>query len=166
MSNITVESDSLSASVKGELDDLDLRLLQALQRNARSTFAELGSLVGLKPPAVHDRVKRLETRGYVRGYAAQLDSKLLGLELVAFISCYTTPTCSYDAFTQTLADMPEVLEVHSVAGEESFVLKVMTRSTAHLDELLSRLKAVGGMARTKTTIVLSTPFERAGISVQ
>jgi Lrp/AsnC family leucine-responsive transcriptional regulator len=62
--------------------------------------------------------------------------------------------------------MPEILEVHSVAGEESFVLKVMTRSTAHLDELLSRLKSVKGMARTKTTIVLSTPFERGGISVQ
>lgn len=157
-SNIAVES--------GELDELDLRLLEALQRNARSTFADLGALVGLKPPAVHDRVKRLESKGYVRGYAAQLDSKLLGLELVAFVSCYTAPDCSYDAFTQALSQMPEVLEVHSVAGEESFVLKVMTRSTAHLDELLSRLKAVRGMARTKTTIVLSTPFERAGISVQ
>jgi Lrp/AsnC family leucine-responsive transcriptional regulator len=157
-SNIAVES--------GELDELDLRLLEALQRNARSTFADLGALVGLKPPAVHDRVKRLESKGYVRGYAAQLDSKLLGLELVAFVSCYTAPDCSYDAFTQALSRMPEVLEVHSVAGEESFVLKVMTRSTGHLDELLSRLKAVPGMARTKTTIVLSTPFERAGISVQ
>jgi Lrp/AsnC family leucine-responsive transcriptional regulator len=115
---------------------------------------------------VHDRVKRLESRGYVRGYSAQLDSKLLGLELVAFISCYTAPDCSYDAFTQTLAQMPEILEVHSVAGEESFVLKVMTRSTGHLDDLLSRLKSVKGMARTKTTIVLSTPFERGGISVQ
>lgn len=157
-SNIAVES--------GELDDLDLRLLDALQRNARSTFADLGAIVGLKPPAVHDRVKRLESKGYVRGYAAQLDSKLLGLELVAFVSCYTAPDCSYDAFTQALSQMSEVLEVHSVAGEESFVLKVMTRSTGHLDELLSRLKAVPGMARTKTTIVLSTPFERGGISVQ
>ncbi len=156
--NIAVES--------GELDELDLRLLEALQRNARSTFAELGSLVGLRPPAVHDRVKRLESKGYVRGYAAQLDSKLLGLELVAFVSCYTSPEAGYDEFTKSLAQMPEILEVHSVAGEEAFVLKVMTRSTMHLDELLSRLKLVPGMARTKTTIVLSTPFERGGISVQ
>ena len=165
-SNIAVEPEPAANASRGELDELDLRLLDALQRNARSTFAELGSVVGLKPPAVHDRVKRLETKGYVRGYAAQLDSKMLGLELVAFVSCYTTPDCSYDLFTQTLSQMPEVLEVHSVAGEESFVLKVMTRSTAHLDELLSRLKAVTGMARTKTTIVLSSPFERGGISVQ
>ena len=156
--NIAVES--------GELDELDLRLLDALQRNARSTFADLGAIVGLKAPAVHDRVKRLEGKGYVRGYSAQLDSKLLGLELVALISCYTSPDCAYDEFTRALSQIPEILEVHSVAGEESFVLKVMTRSTAHLDDLLSRLKSVKGMARTKTTIVLSTPFERGGICVQ
>src|SRR5579864_9561511 len=131
-SNIAVEP--------AELDELDLRLLEALQRNARSTFAELGALVGLKPPAVHDRVKRLENRGYVRGYSAQLDGRLLGLELAAFVSCYTTPEARYDEFTKALAQLPEVSEVHSVAGEESFVLKVMTRSTNHLDELLSRLK--------------------------
>ena len=137
-----------------------------MQRNARSTFAELGAAVGLKAPAVHDRVKRLEGRGFVRGYAAQLDSRRLGLELNALVSCYTAPDCSYDEFTKALAQLPEVAEIHSVAGEESFVLKVMTRSTAHVDELLSRLKAVKGMARTKTTIVLSTPFERGGISVR
>lgn len=156
--NIAVES--------GELDDLDLQLLEALQNHARSTFAELGSLVGLKPPAVHERVKRLESKGYVRRYAAQLDSKLLGLELAAFVSCYTTPDCDYDGFLSDLRAMPEISEIHSVAGEESYVCKVMTRSTQHLDELLSQLKAVRGMARTKTTIVLSTPFERGGISLQ
>lgn len=148
-----------------ELDDLDLQILDALQRNARSTFAELGVLVGLKAPAVHDRVKRLEQRGHIRGYAAQLDNKRLGLELAAFVSCYTSPDCNYDDFTRTLSDMPEVCEVHSVAGEETFLCKVMTRSTQHLDELLAKLKAMHGMARTKTTIVLNTPFDRGGISV-
>jgi Lrp/AsnC family leucine-responsive transcriptional regulator len=148
-----------------DLDQADLALLEALQRNGRSTFAELGAIVGLKPPAVHDRVKRLEARGHIRGYSAQLDSKRLGLELVAFVSCYTSPDARYDEFTGRLAEMPEICEVHSVAGEESFVCKVMTRSTQHLDELLSRLKVIPGMARTKTTIVLSTPFERGGIAV-
>jgi Lrp/AsnC family leucine-responsive transcriptional regulator len=152
-------------TANGELDELDIRLLEALQRNARSTFAELGALIGLKAPAVHDRVKRLESQGQIRGYAAQLDGKRLGLELIAFVSCYTTPDTKYDDFIKALGDMPELCEVHSVAGEESFVCKVMTRSTQHLDELLSRLKAVPGMARTKTTIVLSTPFERGGIAV-
>ncbi len=149
-----------------ELDELDVRLLDALQRNARSTFAELGSLVGLKAPAVHDRVKRLEQRGYILNYSAQLDAKRLGLALTAFVSCYTSPDCKYDEFTRALGDMPEVCEVHSVAGEETFVCKVVTRSTQHLDDLLARLKGMQGMARTRTTIVLTTPYDRGGITVQ
>jgi Lrp/AsnC family leucine-responsive transcriptional regulator len=148
------------------LDELDLRILDALQRNARSTFSQLGTLVGLKPPAVHDRVKRLEQRGYIQGYGAKLDPARLGIHLTAFISCYTSPDCAYDEFTRTLSEMPEVCEVHSVAGEESFVCKVATRSTQHLDELLARLKATPGMARTRTTIVLGMPFDRGGVTVQ
>ncbi|MBV9719091.1 MAG: Lrp/AsnC family transcriptional regulator [Candidatus Eremiobacteraeota bacterium] len=148
-----------------ELDELDLQILEALQRNARSTFTELASLVGLKAPAVHDRVKRLEQRGYIRGYSAHLDPERLGLHLTAFVSCYTTPDCSYHDFTHRLSEMPEICEIHSVAGEESFICKVVTRSTQHLDELLGRLKTTPGMARTRTTIVLSMPFERGGVTV-
>jgi Lrp/AsnC family leucine-responsive transcriptional regulator len=148
------------------LDELDLRLLDALQRNARSTFTDLGEVIGLKAPAVHDRVKRLEQRGYIRRYSAQLDATRLGLNLVAFISCYTSPDCVYDEFTRRLSEMPEICEVHSVAGEETFLCKVVTRSTQHLDELLARLKATPGMARTRTTIVLSVPFDRGGVTVE
>ena len=150
---------------EAELDESDLQLLDALQRNARSTFAELGAIVGLRPPAVHERVKRLEARGYIAGYAARLDPRKLGLGLVAFVSAYTTADVNYERFHAAVASLPEVSEIHSVAGEESFVLKVMTRSTAHLDEFLSRLKSIPGIGRTKTTIVLSTPFERAGIAL-
>jgi Lrp/AsnC family leucine-responsive transcriptional regulator len=149
-----------------DLDDLDLRLLYALQRNARSTFAELAGLVGLGTSAVHERVKRLEHRGYLKGYAARLDARKLGIELAAFVGVYTTADVSYDAFHDSVAALPEVCEVHSVAGEESFVLKVLTRSTSHLDDFLSRLKAIHGIARTKTTIVLSTPFDREGIALE
>jgi Lrp/AsnC family transcriptional regulator, leucine-responsive regulatory protein len=148
-----------------ELDELDLLLLDALQHNARSTFSQLGTLVGLKAPAVHDRVKRLEQRGYIRGYGAKIDPERLGLHLTAFISCYTTPDCAYDQFTRALGQLPEVSEVHSVAGEESFICKVATRSTQHLDDLLARLKATPGMARTRTTIVLGMPFDRGGVTV-
>ncbi len=149
-----------------EPDELDLRLLEALQVNARSTFAELAALVGLKPPAVHDRVKRLERLGYVRSYGARLDARRLGIGLVAFVSAYTTPDVRYDDFTAAIAALPEIAEIHSVAGEESFVLKVLTRSTTHLDEFLGRLKSMPGMARTKTTIVLSTVYERGGIALE
>jgi Lrp/AsnC family transcriptional regulator, leucine-responsive regulatory protein len=149
-----------------ELDRTDLRLLEALQRNARSTYAELGALVNLKPPAVHDRVKRLEVRGFVRRYAAQLDAHRIGYELTAFIGAYCAPDLDYDAFTQAVQNFPEVLEIHSVAGDETYVLKVVTRSTPHLDEFLTKLKRVPGVARTRTTIVLTTPFERGGLPVE
>lgn len=152
-------------ALSSDLDELDLRLLSALQRNARATFAELGGVVGLRAPAVHERVKRLEQRGHIRGYGARLDARRLGLPLVAFVSCYTSPDCDYDSFMARLSSMPEVCEVHSVAGEESYLCKTVTRSTEHLDELLAQLKAMPGMARTRTTIVLSTPFEREGISL-
>jgi Lrp/AsnC family transcriptional regulator, leucine-responsive regulatory protein len=148
-----------------ELDELDLLLLDGLQQNARSTFAELAAMVGLKAPAVHDRVKRLERLGYLRGYAALLDARRLGIQLCAFVSVYTTPDVRYDDFTAAIAALPEVGEISSVAGEESFILKVLTRSTAHLDDFLGRLKAIPGMARTKTTIVLSTVYERSGIAL-
>jgi Lrp/AsnC family leucine-responsive transcriptional regulator len=149
-----------------DVDDLDLRLLDALQSNARSTFAELGALVGLKPPAVHDRVKRLEARGFIRSYGARLDARRLGVGLAAFVSVYTTADVDYERFHASVASVPEVAEIHSVAGEESFVIKVLTRSTDHLDACLSRLKAIPGIGRTKTTIVLSTPFERNGIALE
>jgi Lrp/AsnC family transcriptional regulator, leucine-responsive regulatory protein len=149
-----------------ELDRVDLRLLEALQRNARSTYAELGALVNLKPPAVHDRVKRLETRGFVRRYSAQLDAHRVGYELTAFVSAFCAPDLDYDAFTAAVEAFHEVIEIHSVAGDESYVLKVVTRSTAHLDDFLTRIKRVPGVARTRTTIVLSTPFERGGLPVE
>jgi len=152
--------------MEGELDELDLQLLEALQRNARSTFADLGALVGLKAPAVHDRVKRLEQRGFLQGYSARIDTQRLGIELVAFVSAYTSPDVQYEAFTTAVAALPEVGEIFSVAGEESFVLKVFTRSTRHLDDFLSRLKAIPGMARTKTTIVLSTVYDPAGLALR
>ena len=147
------------------LDEADRLLLDALQRNGRSTFAELAAVVGLRPPAVHERVKRLEARGYITGYAARVDARTLGLELASFVSAFTGADVEYDAFAAAVSAMPEVVEIHSVAGEESFLLKVLTQSTAHLDDFLSRLKTVPGIARTKTTIVLSTPFERGGIAL-
>ncbi|MGD0051632.1 MAG: Lrp/AsnC family transcriptional regulator [Vulcanimicrobiaceae bacterium] len=149
-----------------ELDRTDLRLLEALQRNARSTYAELGALVGLKPPAVHDRVKRLEARGFVIGYAAHLDARRVGYELTAFVSAYCAPDLDYDAFTHAAQAFPEILEIHSVAGDETYLLKVVTRSTVHLDDFLTRLKRIPGVARTRTTIVLTTPFERGGLPVE
>ncbi len=159
------EQNGVKYVASAHLDHLDIRLLGALQGNARATFAELGVVVGLKPPAVHERVKRLEARGFIRRYAAHVEARSVGLGLMALVSAFTSAEASYDQFTTAVSALPEVVEIHSVAGEETFVLKVVTRSTDHLDEFLTRLKAIPGIARTKTTIVLSTPFERDGYAL-
>ncbi len=145
------------------LDATDVRLLEALASQARSTLAELGQSCELKPPAVHERLRRLEARGYITGYAARLDVRKLGLGLIAYVSAYATGDIHYADFYAAVAKLPEVLEVHSVAAEETFLLKVVTRSTTHLDDCLARVKALPGIARTKTSIVLTTPFERCGM---
>jgi Lrp/AsnC family leucine-responsive transcriptional regulator len=168
---MAVNAESIGPSeptvgARGDLDRVDVGLLAALQQNARATYAELGALVGLKPPAVHDRVKRLEARGIVRRYAAQLDARRVGYGLTAFVGAYCTPDLDYDKFTQAVRAFHEISEIHSVAGDETYVFKVITRSTAHLDDFLTRLKRVPGVARTRTTIVLSTPFERGGLPVE
>jgi Lrp/AsnC family leucine-responsive transcriptional regulator len=145
------------------LDDVDLKLLAELQQNGRATYAELAAAVGLKPPGTHDRVRRLEERGLIQGYGARLDPRQVGVGLVAFISCFTTADERPDAFVADVSSLPEVAEIHSVAGDESYILKVLTRSTTHLDELITRVKSVPGVLRTKTTVVLSTPFARVGL---
>jgi len=149
-----------------DLDRTDLALLEALQRNARSTYAELGEAIGLRPPAVHDRIRKLEERGVLVQYGARLDLERVGLAVNAFIGVITTPDCDYDAFVAQVSALPEVLEVHSVAGEDSYMLKVATRNTRHLDALLTRLKGIPGAARTRTTVILATSYERPAVPLQ
>jgi Lrp/AsnC family leucine-responsive transcriptional regulator len=156
----------MHTEIPAPLDELDLRLLSALQRNGRSTYADLAMHVGLKTSAVHDRVKRLEQRGFVKGYGARIDTRRVGLGLVAFISAYIAPDGDYDDFVRAVSDLPEVCEIHSVAGEETYIIKAITRSTEHLDDFLGRIKSIRGVARSKTTVVLGTPFEREGIAVE
>ena len=149
-----------------DADDLDVRLIDALQNNSQWTLAELGSLIGLKPPAVHERIKRLETRGYILGYGAKVDYERLGLGLVALVSVYTLPDIQFDQFYAQLSALPEVTVIYSVAGEESFIVHVVTRSTKHLDNFLARIKSVRGIARTKTAVVLSIPFDRRSVPIE
>src|ERR1700733_7104302 len=99
-----------------ELDEIDIRLIGALQTNGRATYAELAAGVGLKPPATFERVRGLESRGIIRNYGARIDAPKVGLGLVAFVSCFTTPDAGasgYDELIASIAKHPEVLEVHS-----------------------------------------------------
>jgi Lrp/AsnC family leucine-responsive transcriptional regulator len=141
-------------------DDTDLGILRVLQANARATYTEVGRAVGLSAPSVHDRVQRLEQRGVIRGYHAELDPDVLGLSVLALVSVLPSDNANTTAMAQAFAEIEHVETAYAVAGEESHVLVVRTASMAELSEVLQRLRDVDGVARTRTAVVLSTPFRR------
>lgn len=125
------------------------------------TFADLAEEVGLSAPATAERVRRLEQRGAILGYAALLDPTELGVGLTAFVSVTLTGPGERTGFLAALATFTEVVECHHVAGDDDYVLKVHVDGTRGLERFVSdRLKAVPGIGRTRTTVVLSTALDR------
>ena len=140
------------------LDDRDLAILTALQADARSTFSDIGKKVGLAPSSVHERVRKLEQLGVIRSYRAELDPEAVGLFVTALVSATPLDARQPDDLAERLDEFPEVEDCHSVAGAENYVLKVRTRTTTDLEDFLRRLREKASV-QTRTTIVLSTPFE-------
>jgi Lrp/AsnC family transcriptional regulator, leucine-responsive regulatory protein len=147
------------------IDDIDRNILNIIQQDARISNAEIARQVGLAPSAVLERIRKLEERGVIRGYAAEIDAAEIGFGLTAFIAVRTHECCSEtDKF---LAEIPEVLEVHDVAGEESYLLKVRVKNTEHLSRLLREsLKSDPNVALTKTTVVLQTIKETTALPIE
>jgi Lrp/AsnC family leucine-responsive transcriptional regulator len=141
-----------------DFDTVDARILDALQRNGRVAQVEIAREVGLAPSAVLERMRKLEARGVIRGYTAVLDPKAAGLALLAFIAVRTTEAPEEeDTVAASLGKVPEVLEVHHVAGDDCFLVKVRARDAEHLGELLkARIGRIKGVRSTRTTIVLGT----------
>lgn len=139
--------------LRAGLDEVGWRLLVALQENARLSYAELGRRVGLTPPAVAERMRRLEELGYVAGYHARLNVEKLGLPLQAIIRLAPRGRVSAEV-DQLVRGLPEVLEAHHVTGEDCYVLKVAVPTMGYLEQLLERLMRCG---ETTTSMVLSSP---------
>ena len=140
------------------LDGKDWQLLEALQRDARLGFAELGRLVRLSAPAVAERVRRLEDAGVISGYRATVNPRRLGYALSAMVRLRCDgATCA--RIGSLVEDIPEVLECRRLAGEDSALLHVVAMSTEHLESVLDRLLKTGASNSTTTLIVLQTPHE-------
>ncbi|MDT0277047.1 Lrp/AsnC family transcriptional regulator [Blastococcus goldschmidtiae] len=137
--------------------DVDRLLLAALARDGRASYTELAEKVGLSVSAVHQRVRRLEQRGLITGYRATLDPRLLGLPLTAFVSITPIGAQNEDP-PALLAHLPAIEECHSVAGQESYILKVRVASPDALEMLLREIRACANVS-TRTTVVLSTLYE-------
>ena len=140
------------------LDDRDLDIITALQEDARATYAEVAATVGLSASAVHERVRKLEQQGVIRGYRAVVDPEAIGLFVTALISASPLDARQPDDLPERVHEFPEVEDCYSVAGEANYVLKVRTRTTGDLEDLIRRLREKAGVA-TNTTIALSIPFE-------
>ena len=145
-------------------DPIDYQILGLLQDDARTTQMAIAEEVGLSQPAVADRVRKLEERGAIQGYVARLDPRLLGNDIRAFVGVRIAHPRHHDGFIRKILEIDEVLECHRVAGLDSYLLKVVTRDTASLDELVSEtLRRIPGVTRTHTTVVLSTVKEQTQI---
>lgn len=140
------------------MDDRDLAIVAALQRDGRATFAEIGRAVGLAASSVHQRVRRLEEQGAIRGYRAEVDPEALGLFVTALVSVTPLDPRQPDDLPDRVREFDEVEDCHSVAGDENYVLKVRARTTADLEDLLRRIREKAEV-QTRTTVVLSTSFE-------
>jgi len=138
--------------------DVDRALLSALARDGRASFTDLAERVGLSVSAVHQRVRRLEQRGHIKGYHAKLDAKALDLPLTAFVSITPIDVAQPDDAPARLARLPAIEACHSVAGMESYILKVRVASPDALEALLQEIRAVANVT-TRTTVVLSTFYE-------
>lgn len=140
------------------VDSTDWGLVEALQENARLTFAELGRRVSLSPPAVAERVRRLEETGVLQGYHADVNLAALGLPMQAMIRITTNNVAECATHGHRLQEVPEVLEAQRVTGSDSYIVRVAVRSMEHLEGLLNRIAPHSG--DTLTAMVLSTPVPR------
>ena len=140
------------------VEDLDRQIVRLLAADGRMSYTDLGRATGLSTSAVHQRVRRLEQRGVIRGYAAIVDAQAVGLPLTAFISLKPIDASAPDDAPQRLADVAEIEACHSVAGEESYILKVRVSAPGDLEALLATIRSRANVS-TRTTIVLSTPYE-------
>jgi Lrp/AsnC family leucine-responsive transcriptional regulator len=142
------------------IDAMDARLLELLQADGRRSYADLGSAVGLSGPSVHERVKKLESRGVISRYAALVDPAAAGLPLLAFVWLTQAPGTAGADLAQGFAAIPEIEECHHIAGEADYLLKIRGRDTAHLERVVRALQAAEHVFTTETSVVFSSAFER------
>ncbi len=153
----------MSAVTTTELEATDRRILELLAVDGRMSFTDLGKATGLSTSAVHQRVKRLEQRGLITGYGATVNHDGIGLPLTAFISITPIDPAQPDDYPDRVRTIREIESCWSVAGDESYILKVRVAAPIDLEELLSRIRAAANVS-TRTTIVLSTPYENRPVT--
>ena len=153
-------------AVDRTIDEIDVSILDILQYNARTTQAELAKAVNLAPSAVLERLRKLEARGIIRDYVALIDPHVVNRAMLAFVAVRSSEHGTDMPSAQELARIPEVLEVHHVAGDDCYLLKVRARDAEHLGQILrQQIAGTPSVTSTRTTIVLETVKEDPRISI-
>jgi Lrp/AsnC family leucine-responsive transcriptional regulator len=142
-----------------DLDSIDLQILRMLQQNGRIQLGAIAEAVSLSAPAVAERLRKLEDRGVVVGFTAQLATPHLALDITAFIMVRVDSSTHYPKFLAKAAGHEEVMECHAITGDASHILKIRTRNTATLEALLGEIQRWPGVIGTRTNLVLSTHKE-------
>ena len=142
-----------------QLDDIDITIIDILQKNGRTRRNDLAQVVELSIPSVSERMKKLEENGIITGYTAFVDPKKVGKDITAFISVTVDSSKHYGSFLDHAKMTDEILEIHSVTGTGTHLIKVRTENTSTLEKLLSKIQAWSGIVNTTTSIVLSTMKE-------
>jgi len=146
------------------MDEIDQHILTMLQENARISNAEISRQVGMVPSGVLERIRKLEERGLLEGYTAKVNAKKAGLRLLAFIFVRTEEKVGVVTSAQALAQIPEVLEVHHIAGEDCYLAKVRVADTEALSHLIkTKIGQIETITSTRTTIVLETVKETSNL---
>ena len=148
------------------LDDIDVKILDILQRKGRTHRNDLAEAVGLSLPSVSDRLRKMEEAGIITGYHAVLDHKKLGKDVTAFVFVKIDSSRHYGQFLEHITAMEDILECHAITGEGSHVLKVRTSNTSSLERLLAKIQSWTGVQGTRTDLVLSTSKETRRIKVE
>jgi Lrp/AsnC family transcriptional regulator, leucine-responsive regulatory protein len=138
----------------------DARLLKILQTDGRRSYADLGTDLGMAGPSAHERVKKLEAKGIIRGYSANVDPRAVGLGVLAFTWVTQAPgTITVDLMPK-FAEIAEIEECHHVAGEADYILKIRARDMEHLGNVVNELQRTPNVFSTQTEVVFTTGFER------
>ena len=138
------------------LDQIDIQILQELQKNGRARRNRLAEQVSLSVPSVSERMKKLEERSLIEGYYAVLNPRKFNFDITAFIFVEVDNSSNYNSFINEVEKESEVLECHSITGDGSHFLKIRTQNTETLEKLLSKIQSMPGVKKTRSNIVLST----------
>lgn len=138
------------------LDQIDVQILDILQKEGRIQRNKIAEKVGLTIPAVSERMRKLEKKGIIEGYHAKVNCANIGKDVAAFVFVMTSPSSNYDEFVRRSREVSDIIECHSITGEGSHLLKVVTDNTSALEKLLSKIQSWPGVLQTRTYIVLSS----------